>query len=414
MRIQATSSPLKGAVQLPASKSISHRVLMIQAMCKQEIHLDNLSEAHDTVILKNLLERIKKTTGDSTLDVEDAGTPFRFLTAYASTQHGRNFVLTGSKRLCERPVRDLVEALQSIGADIEYIDKDGFAPLLIKGKKLQGGSIQIAGDVSSQFISALCLIAPSLQNGLHIEILHQKVSSSYIEMTLAIMREFGIQYTETAHQINIPQQEYTATKYTIENDWSSATFFYSMAMIADEAEITIYGLLQKSFQGDSMIQHIATQFGVETIYDNHNLIIRKNHTTPISTSEVINLISHPDLAVPFIVACAIKYPSIQLTGIQHLELKESKRITALQDELKKINRALIYSEGILRFQKIVETNQSNEIEFNTYNDHRIAMALSMLALADYTITLDNATCVEKSFPFFFTQLQQVGIKCITM
>ncbi len=414
MTIQATSSPLKGAVQLPASKSISHRVLMIQAMCKQEIHLDNLSEAHDTVILKNLLERIKKTTEDSTLDVEDAGTPFRFLTAYASTQHGRNFVLTGSKRLCERPVRDLVEALQSIGADIEYIDKDGFAPLLIKGKKLQGGSIQIAGDVSSQFISALCMIAPSLQNGLHIEILHQKVSSSYIEMTLAIMREFGIQYTETAHQINIPPQEYTATKYTIENDWSSATFFYSMAMIADEAEITINGLLQKSFQGDSMIQHIATQFGVETIYDNHNLIIRKNHTTPISTSEVINLISHPDLAVPFIVACAIKYPSIQLTGIQHLELKESKRITALQNELKKINRALIYSDGILTCQKIVETNQSNEIEFNTYNDHRIAMALSMLVLADYTITLDNATCVEKSFPFFFTQLQQVGIKCITM
>jgi len=414
MTIQATSSPLKGAVQLPASKSISHRVLMIQAMCKQEIHLDNLSEAHDTVILKNLLERIKKTTEDSTLDVEDAGTPFRFLTAYASTQHGRNFVLTGSKRLCERPVRDLVEALQSIGADIEYIDKDGFAPLLIKGKKLQGGSIQITGDVSSQFISALCLIAPSLQNGLHIDILHQKVSSSYIEMTLAIMREFGIQYTETANQINIPQQEYTATKYTIENDWSSATFFYSMAMIADEAEITINGLLQKSFQGDSMIQHIAKQFGVETIYDDHNLIIRKNHTTPISTREVINLISHPDLAVPFIVACAIKYPSIQLTGIQHLELKESKRITALQDELKKINRALIYSDGILTCQKIAETNQSNEIEFNTYNDHRIAMALSMLALADYTITLDKATCVEKSFPFFFTQLQQVGIKCITM
>jgi 3-phosphoshikimate 1-carboxyvinyltransferase len=414
MRIQATSSPLKGAVQLPASKSISHRVLMIQAMCKQEIHLDNLSEAHDTVILKNLLERIKKTTEDSTLDVEDAGTPFRFLTAYASTQHGRNFVLTGSKRLCERPVRDLVEALQSIGADIEYIDKDGFAPLLIKGKKLQGGSIQITGDVSSQFISALCLIAPSLKNGLHIDILHQKVSSSYIEMTLAIMREFGIQCTKTSHQINIPQQEYTATKYTIENDWSSATFFYSMAMIADEAEITINGLLQKSFQGDSMIQHIAKQFGVETIYDDHNLIIRKNHTTPISTSEVINLISHPDLAVPFIVACAIKYPSIQLTGIQHLELKESKRITALQNELKKINRALIYSDGILTCQKIAETNQSNEIEFNTYNDHRIAMALSMLALADYTITLDNATCVEKSFPFFFTQLQQVGIKCITM
>jgi 3-phosphoshikimate 1-carboxyvinyltransferase len=414
MTIQATSSPLKGAVQLPASKSISHRVLMIQAMCKQEIHLDNLSEAHDTMILKNLLERIKKTTEDSTLDVEDAGTPFRFLTAYASTQHGRNFVLTGSKRLCERPVRDLVEALQSIGADIEYLDKDGFAPLLIKGKKLQGGSIQIAGDVSSQFISALCLIAPSLKNGLHIDILHQKVSSSYIEMTLAIMREFGIQYTKTSHQINIPQQEYTATKYTIENDWSSATFFYSMAMIADEAEITINGLLQKSFQGDSMIQHIAKQFGVETIYDDHNLVIRKNHTTPISTSEVINLISHPDLAVPFIVACAFKYPSIQLTGIQHLELKESKRITALQDELKKINRALIYSDGILTCQKIAETNQSNEIEFNTYNDHRIAMALSMLALADYTITLDNATCVEKSFPFFFTQLQQVGIKCITM
>jgi 3-phosphoshikimate 1-carboxyvinyltransferase len=414
MTIKATLGPLKGAVQLPASKSISNRVLMIQAMCKHEIHLDNLSEAHDTVILKNLLERIKKTTEDSTLDVEDAGTPFRFLTAYACTQHGRNFVLTGSKRLCERPVRDLVEALQSIGADIEYLDKDGFAPLLIKGKKLQGGSIQIRGDVSSQFISALCLIAPSLQNGLHIEILQQKVSSSYIEMTLAVMREFGIQYTEASQQITIPQQDYTATNYCIENDWSSATFFYSMAIIADEAEITMNGLQEKSCQGDSRIQHIAKQFGVETIYESNNLIIRKKLTTPLATDKIIDLSSQPDLAVPFIVACALKYPDIQVTGIKHLELKESKRITVLQDELKKINLALMYSNDLLTFQAIDTTTKADDIQFNTYNDHRIAMALSMLALADYTITLDNATCVEKSFPLFFTQLQQVGIKCITM
>ncbi len=414
MTLEATAGPLNGAVQLPASKSISNRALMIQAMSNEPVLLNNLSEAHDTILLKALLETIRNTSGDLTLDVEDAGTPFRFLTAFLSIQEGRTFLLTGTKRLCERPVNELITALQSIGADIAYYEKDGFAPLLIKGKKLFGGLIQIPGNISSQFISALCLIAPCLQNGLEIDILHQKVSASYIQMTLDIMREFGIQYSAGENNIHIPCQVYQGREYEIENDWSSATFFYSMAMIADKVQVKLTGLKKESSQGDSYIEKIVRHIGIDTIYTCQGLIIQKVSSRHTSHPNEYDLSSQPDLAVPFIVACALKYPAIRITGIDHLELKESRRITALQTELDKINIKLLFSKGVLTFNTHRGNNHSMHISFHTYNDHRIAMALSMLTLAGYTVTLDDTVCVRKSFPSYFTQIHQLGIKCINM
>ncbi len=343
------------------------------------------------------------------IDTEDAGTPFRFLTSFLSMQEGREFVLTGSARLCERPIMDLVNALQSIGADIRYIDKHGFAPLLIQGKKMTGNQVDIAGNISSQFISSLCLIAPLLPDGLEINIQHGTVSDSYIQMTLACLHEFGVRCTANETSIHIPCQPYLAKDYSIENDWSSAVFFYTMAMIVDEAEFVMGNLYKESVQGDASIQDIAKEFGIETVFDEHECRIRKTTFQPAGFSKYFNLRSCPDLAVPFIVACAVKFPDIEIHGISHLELKESRRITALTNELGKINIELLYHDEILRFRQHAVAHSAKEIHFHTYHDHRIAMALSMLTLVGYIVHLDDIVCVQKSFPYFFSQADILGI-----
>ncbi len=408
MTLQYTSDSLIGTIDLPASKSISNRVLMIQALCDEFVDSLNLSEAHDTVILSNLLVEIKNTQGKIILDVEDAGTPFRFLTAYLAMQEAKEFIITGSERLCERPIHPLVDALQFIGADIHYTNKKGFAPLLIKGKKLKGAALRISGDISSQFISALCLIAPCLENGLMIEILNEQVSDSYIQITLTVMKEFGIQSIIGYNFIHIPQQKYAGRKYAVENDWSSATFFYAMAMLIDNVEIKLNGLHQQSVQGDSFIQIIANDFGIETNFEHNACTLKRIAPVDSSFEKGYNLSSFPDLAIPFIVACAIKYPNVRIRGIHHVELKESKRITSLQTELKKVNIHLLYEQDVLTFHHSGDMTP-REITFSSYNDHRIVMALSMLTLKGYAVTFDNTDCVKKSFPDFFNQIKRLGI-----
>ncbi|GBL34620.1 3-phosphoshikimate 1-carboxyvinyltransferase [Filimonas sp.] len=344
------------------------------------------------------------------IDTEDAGTPFRFLTSFLSLQEGRQFVLTGSERLCERPIIDLVNALQSIGADISYLHLHGFAPLLIKGKKLTGNQVSIAGNISSQFISSLCLIAPLLADGLKISIEHHIVSDTYIQMTLACLHEFGIRYNTNDKFIHIPHQSFLARPFSIENDWSSAVLFYTMAMISNEADMSMDGLNKKSLQGDAFIQHIAKEFGIETQFIGNDCRIRKTKSAPLSFSKHFNLNAYPDLAVPFIVACALTYPQIEMSGIAHLELKESQRITALTNELKKINIELLYQNDLLHFIQPTALITGKKVNFHTYHDHRIAMALCMLTLKGYTVQLDDTECVQKSFPDFFRQADILGIK----
>jgi len=411
MKVQFKGDSLHGIINLPASKSISNRALMIRFLNGGEFPVENLSKANDTIILNDCLEKIKTTEGLLTLDIKDAGTPFRFLTSLLCIQENKEFVLTGNERMKQRPVGALVDALQSIGATITYLENPGFAPLLIQGAKLKGGNIQIDGSISSQFISSLCLIAPLLENGLSINITHDIVSESYVDMTLAMMRVQGIKVERKPNHLHIPQQEYTLKSEPVENDWSSATFFYSMAMLMDEADIQLCGLSQPSLQGDSVITQIAADFGIESRNLADGCLLQKKASWNISFQKEYDLSGFPDLAVPFIVACAVRYPGITIKGVHHLELKESKRISALQEGLKKIGIDIDYHSGVLRFNPWENRTESREVSLNCYDDHRLVMAFSMLALMGLTVNLENSDCVSKSYPGFFDQIRKLGFDC---
>ena len=397
---------LQAIIDLPASKSISNRVLIIQSLCEEKFEIENLSQANDTLLLQNILSSIKETTEIQPIQAEDAGTPFRFLTAYLSTLQDKLFLLSGNDRMNERPIASLVDGLNCLGADISYSKKNGFPPLLIKGKKLQENKINIDSSESSQFVSALCLIAPTLQNGLTINVNEKTVSASYIEMTLSVMRDFGIEYQKTTNEIMIPTQKYVAKKYCVENDWSSACFFYAMAMIADEATITLNGLQMKSCQGDAFISELCQSFGIDTTFKNNNCIITKTEIDNCQLS-TINLKDYPDLAIPFIVACAIKYPSVQIIGIAHLVHKESNRIVALQNEMQKVSIFLHYEHDILTFQNKMTECNSRTINFNSYNDHRIVMSLNLFTLLGFTLHFGIKNCVKKSFPQYWEEFKKL-------
>jgi len=404
---------LVGNIELPSSKSISNRVLMIRALCDHAFAIENLSTANDTVLLNQLLLKIKRSKESTSLEIEDAGTPFRLLTAFCAIQEGREFTLSGSERMKQRPIQELVEALQALGADITYLDKFGFPNLLIKGKRLKGGQITISGKTSSQFISALCLIAPLLEDGLSICIIDEIVSDAYIQMTLDIMSEFGILYSRKNQVITIPHQDYIPRDYAVENDWSSATFFYAMAFLSNNVDIKMKGLYENSFQGDSSIKNIAEQFGIRTQFHNDLCIIKRMSPIAEINSQIFNFLSHPDLAIPLIVAFAIQYPNIQISGIHHLELKESNRIHALQTQLSKIGIHLEYANNLLSFQKELEKEYLNQvIHFESFSDHRIVMSLTLLAIKGYQIKFDNITCVKKPFPDFFQQIERLGFQQI--
>jgi 3-phosphoshikimate 1-carboxyvinyltransferase len=418
MNIHYIPNAFKANIELPASKSISNRILIIQALCADLFEIENLSKAHDTILLQELLEKVKIYLSISKkeayevlkLDVQDAGTAFRFLTAFLSLQEGGAFLLTGGERLLERPIAELVEALQSIGADIQYLGEGQDGPLLIKGKKFEGSVLQVDGSNSSQFVSALCLIAPCLENGLQIKINGHLVSENYVFMTLGIMKEFGIKIDHQDDLISIAPQKYIARNYVIENDWSSASFFYAMSMMMEEAQINLNGLHENSLQGDAIIQEIAKDFGIETHFFEHGCQIKKSKYAKQSIQTEYNFSHYPDMAIPIIVASALKYPHIRIRGIHHLELKESKRITVLKEELSKIGIQLIYDQEILSFEQEAGFTLSSSISFHTHHDHRIAMSMSMLCLMHYSVSLDDSDCVKKSFPGFFDEIKKLGME----
>lgn len=383
---------------------------MIRALCDEYFTIQNISEANDTQLLFRLLMQTNQSNTPQRMDCEDAGTPYRFLLSYLAMKEGNEFILTGTERLKERPISQLVNALRTIGADILYLEKEGYAPLRIIGKKLHGGQIEIDSNVSSQFISSLCLIAPCLQEGLIITLNNPSVSTSYITMTLEIMKEFGVNAECMSDQISIPHQTYKPKSFYVENDWSSATFFYAMAMLSPQIVLEMDGLYESSSQGDAVIKSIAEDFGISSIFNGTKLILRRVAVSNVKIEKEYNLNSCPDLAIPFIVLCAVKFPKVKISGIQHLELKESKRITALSNELIKIGIQLHYNNDVMSFEKKETFQKRGLIKFETYNDHRIAMALSMLCLCGYTVELDQTDCVRKSFPGFFDEIAKLGIK----
>lgn len=399
IRLQKTQNIKECTIELPSSKSIANRVLIIQHLSQEAFIIKNLSSAHDTKLLQNAL-----LSAADHINIEDAGTAARFMCAYLAVQKGQH-ILNGSKRMQQRPMEPLVQALQSMGANIKYLGEKGFLPLQFETSVLQGRSVAINSSSSSQFISALLLIAPLVKNG--ISITYDKlVSSDYVEMTLELMKYFGIESEWTEGCIRIEQQTYKAQNISIESDWSSASYFFSIAALIPESRIQLNKLSVYSLQGDRVCSNIATLFGAETHLLGDNIAVR-NEPTVIKNFEFD--FSHcPDLVMTFAVLCAIKNTKAILHGIEHLAYKESNRLLALQSELAKINCRFYAMDDVWHLEPS-GFDSSKSYEIHSHNDHRIAMAFAPLALVCKSVVIDNDQVVNKSFPNFWKELEKCGL-----
>lgn len=396
---------INATIKLNGSKSISNRVLIIDALCNNQIQMQNLSNADDTIFLQNILQ-----SKEAVLDAGAGGTTFRFLTAYLATQEGREVVLTGSERMQQRPIKILVEALQQLGADISYVNNEGFPPLLIKGKKLKGGKISLPADTSSQYITALLLIAPTLEDGLELELIGTIVSIPYIKMTLKMMEYFGVSSSFVGNSIKINKGNYQPKTFFVEGDWSAASYFYSMAILAKEATIVLKGLTNQQIQGDSIIATIAKDFGVETIFNEQEVILKKV-MQPTLTKWNFDFIECPDLAQTVIAFGAALKVEMHCKGLQTLRIKETDRIAALDNELQKLGLASL-TEIDKNNWSLLPTQatkiETKNVNVETYDDHRMAMAFAPLAIALNEINIEEPNVVTKSYPMFWNDIKETG------
>ena len=342
-------------------------------------------------------------TTSKTIDIGDAGTSMRFLTAYLSQQKG-SYILTGSDRMKERPIGHLVEALNSIGADINYLEKDGFPPLAINGKTLEGGQVNISTSVSSQFVSALLLIAPTLKNGLSLSLKGELLSKPYIKMTLDIMRYFGIQSSWTNNTIKIKAQHYKNNDLNIEADWSALAFILQSVSIAKSAQVSITGLSKDSWQGDSYALSLFEKFGIQHEFKNNKLYIKKFNKI-LNDDYNVNLIDSPDLAQAYCCTLSALSKSAKIKGLNNLKLKESHRLKALHVELNKIGQHSRYSENTIQLESCVLHTPTES--FDSHNDHRMAMCIAPFAIL-FNIKLKNVEVVNKSYPSYWEDLKKMG------
>lgn len=396
--ISHTSKSINADLILPPSKSISNRALIIQALCQSKPKLLNLSQSSDTQSLVQALQTTSKT-----IDIGDAGTSMRFLAAYLSQQEG-SYILTGSDRMKERPIGHLVEALNSIGADINYLEKDGFPPLAINGKALEGGKVDISTSVSSQFVSALLLIAPTLKKGLSLSLKGELLSKSYIKMTLDIMRYFGIQSSWTNNTIQVEPQNYVSKDLKVESDWSALAFILQAMSIAKSAQVSISGLSKDSWQGDSYVLNLFEKFGLQYEFKDEKLYLKKLNKD-LNGDYNVNLIDTPDLAQAYCCTLSALSKSAKIKGLNNLKLKESHRLKALHMELNKIGQHSRYSEDTIQLESSVLHTPTES--FDSHNDHRMAMCLAPFALL-FDIKIKNIEVVNKSYPSYWEDLKKMG------
>jgi 3-phosphoshikimate 1-carboxyvinyltransferase len=402
-------------IQLTGSKSECNRALIISALSKKLVKVENLSNAADTVtlngILNNLEEELEVEIQESkTVDVGPAGTAMRFLSAYLSAKNG-NFLLTGTERMKQRPIGILAEALRTIGADISYAEAEGFPPLNIIGPLNQKtAEVKIKGDISSQYISALLMIAPSLPQGLVLEIEGELTSKPYVDMTLDMLAEVGIEHNWNGNSISIKPQPFKAGTLVVEPDWSAASYWYSIAALADEAEISLPALKEKSLQGDSQIKNIMKIFGIATSKTANGIAI-SNLGLSLDTKEVLDLKTCPDLAQTIVVIAAALGKNMAFTGLETLKIKETDRIAALQNELAKIG--VTFTEDNLVYTLNTDNLHFPEkVTFATYEDHRMAMAFAPLALLINEVEIEEMQVVEKSYPYYWEDLKKAGFDVI--
>ena len=406
MHLSWTGGPLRGTAYLPASKSEANRALILQALAGGGT-VGNLSDAHDTQLMGRLLAAASSTTE---INAEDAGTVMRFLTAYLTVTNWRGR-LTGTARMQERPIAVLVEALRQAGARISYLDKDGYPPLEISGFTASESNtrteLAVRGDISSQYISALLMVGPYLPGGLRLHLTGHVGSRPYIDMTVALMQLFGANYTADGEAFLVSAGTYQPTDYTVESDWSAASYWYALVALAPfGSEITLPGLRQKSLQGDQAIAGMMTHFGVQTTFLPDGVQLRQHPVAASAAPLTLDFTDCPDLAQTVaVVAAALNMP-VDMTGLESLRIKETDRIAALQTELAKFGGDLRdLGEGRFRAESRSFTVDSQSVA--TYHDHRMAMAFAPLAMRG-PINIESPTVVKKSYPQFWKELAQSG------
>ena len=399
-KISKPNKVFESEIQLPSSKSISNRLLILQALANQSFKIKNLSESKDTQVLAEALH-----SNEHVLDIGHAGTSMRFLTAYCSLVKGE-WLVTGSERMQNRPIKKLVDALRSLGADITYEKKEGYPPLKIKGGNIRNSTVSIDGSISSQYITALLLIAPAMPQGLELNIQGKLVSEPYVQMTLDLMELMGIEYDWWDNKITIEYQEIKGSDVEVEADWSAASYWYEMAALAKEVDLAISGLDSDSYQGDAVVEPMFEEFGVFTRFENDTARISQlGEKTDFFSYDFLEC---PDLVQTMVVTCVLTHTPFKISGAETLRIKETDRIAALQKELAKFNAEIKETaKGVL------EWDGEDDIYYNgqtieTYDDHRMAMAFAPAAVFFDNIKIEHPEVVIKSYPGFWKDLEKVG------
>lgn len=404
LQLQISKVKSRNEIRVSGSKSETNRLFLLQAL-HPNITLENTSDSDDSIAMRQAL-----SSSETSIDIHHAGTAMRFLTAYFAIQQNREIILTGSPRMQERPISILVDALRQLGADIQYEKNEGFPPLRIKGRKLMGNQVKLAANVSSQYISALLLIGSNLENGLELMLEGDITSLPYINMTLSLLQEAGIQTNFTHNKITVCGKSKVESQkekiLVVESDWSSASYFYSIvALSAKGTQVTLSNFRKNSFQGDSALAQIYDAFGVDTIFDGDRITLKKQQTALRDIE--FNLNHTPDIAQTIAVTAFALGLRCHLTGLHTLQIKETNRLAALQAELNKLGATVTTTPDSITLEasEILRPN----IHIQTYNDHRMAMAFAPLALK-VPIVIEDAGVVSKSYPAFWDDLKEIGFE----
>ncbi|WP_372792575.1 3-phosphoshikimate 1-carboxyvinyltransferase [Lutibacter sp.] len=398
LKINKVKNKVTGSIQITGSKSETNRLLVLQQFYPN-LKIENISNSDDSVLMQNALANTSNE-----INIGHAGTAMRFLTAYFSVKENSEIILTGSHRMKDRPIKILVDALTSLGADIQYLEKEGYPPLKISGKKLEKGIVEIDGNVSSQYISALLLIAPTLKNGLQLKFIGDVTSVPYIKMTLKLLDSVGITHRWVDKTITVsPKRKIKNKIIEVESDWSSASYFYSLCALSPNSEITLSTYKINSLQGDSILATLYNRLGVETIFENNKLLL-KNKNILINRGLNLNLKSAPDIAQTIAVTCFGLGVECNIRGLHTLKIKETDRLVALKNELGKLGGEIEITNESLHLKRSGIINEN--ISISTYDDHRMAMAFAPLA-TKVSIQIEDPNVVSKSYPTFWEDLEKI-------
>lgn len=402
---------IKAEINLPASKSISNRVLVIHSLSGGNSTLHNLSDCDDTQVMINALRDMPEV-----IDIKAAGTAMRFMSAYLSVTEGEH-VITGTERMKHRPIGVLVDALRRLGADIEYVGEQGYPPLRIRGKQLEGGTLEVPGNISSQYISALLMIGPALRNGLELRLTGDIISRPYIDLTLHVMHEFGCKIEwSSVDTISVKPQRYDDREYVVENDWSASSYWYEMLALSKDKEngIVLPGLRDASRQGDSVVRYLYSLLGVKTAFKNGDhgqdtKVALTRHFSALTRMDY-DFINQPDLAQTFVVTCCALGIPFHFTGLASLKIKETDRIEALKTEMRKLGYVLRDVNDCELEWDGARCEAEDNPSIDTYEDHRMAMSFAPLAITLGCIRINNPEVVSKSYPNYWDDLRKAGFE----